>query len=193
MFFNSLRFSLKLYLVLQSASKRKCPKEQEEADVDSIEPPAKKSKTKKETKHKKKKDKETVKSADFKIADQQTNSDSDNDLYSNTDNTKSLEKINVEAWSSMGVPVAVIKALADQNFHSPTMIQTRTMPAAILGRRDILGAAETGSGKTLAFGIPIIKGILDLKSQNEGQILPEKETEGSNFFFCLNLFSPFLK
>lgn len=82
----------------------------------------------------------------------------------------------------MGVPTAIIKALADQDFHSPTMIQTQTLPAAILGRKDILGAAETGSGKTLAFGIPIIKGILDLKSQNEEQILLEKETEGSNFF-----------
>lgn len=95
-----------------------------------------------------------------------------------------MEKINVDAWNSMGVPPAIIKALADQNFHSPTMIQTQTLPAAILGRRDILGAAETGSGKTLAFGIPIIKGILDLKSQNAGQIWPEKKTEGStvNFF-----------
>lgn len=34
----------------------------------------------------------------------------------------------------------------------------------MLGRKDILGAAETGSGKTLAFGIPILNGILNLKS-----------------------------
>ncbi|XP_077277605.1 ATP-dependent RNA helicase DDX24 [Temnothorax americanus] len=162
----------------KSASKRECPKEQEEENVDSTEPSAKKLKTKKETKRKNKKDGKTIKSADLKITDQQTNPDSD--LYCNTDSSKSL-KINVEAWSAMGVPTAVIKALSDQNFHSPTMIQTRTLPAAILGRRDILGAAETGSGKTLAFGIPIIKGILDLKSsQNEEQIWPEKETKESD-------------
>lgn len=94
----------------------------------------------------------------------------------------------------MGVPTAVIKALADQNFHSPTMIQTRTLPAAILGRRDILGAAETGSGKTLAFGIPIIKGILDLKNQSKGRKnYPEKEAEGNTvIFFYLNVFILFL-
>jgi len=63
----------------------------------------------------------------------------------------------------MGVPDVVIRALDDQNFQSPTEIQTRTLLPAILGRKDIMGAAETGSGKTLAFGIPIIKGILDLK------------------------------
>ncbi|XP_029677924.1 LOW QUALITY PROTEIN: ATP-dependent RNA helicase ddx24-like [Formica exsecta] len=90
-------------------------------------------------------------------------------------NNKNLAKINIEAWSSIGVPTTVIKALADQNFHSPTAIQAQTLPAAILGRRDILGAAETGSGKTLAFGIPIIKGILDLKKQ-ELEIPVSKET-----------------
>lgn len=40
------------------------------------------------------------------------------------------------------------------------------MPAAILGKKDILGAAETGSGKTLAFGIPMLAGIMELKKKN---------------------------
>lgn len=39
-------------------------------------------------------------------------------------------------------------------------LQALSLPPAILGRRDILGAAETGSGKTLAFGLPILQGIL---------------------------------
>lgn len=80
----------------------------------------------------------------------------------------------------MGVPTSVIKALADQNFHSPTAIQAQTLPAAILGRRDILGAAETGSGKTLAFGIPIIKGILDLKKQQLEMSMSEESTKHKN-------------
>lgn len=54
--------------------------------------------------------------------------------------------------------------MAEKKFLKPTEIQSLTFPAAILGRRDILGAAETGSGKTLAFGIPIINGILQMKS-----------------------------
>lgn len=72
-------------------------------------------------------------------------------------------KVNMKAWNSMGVPQPVIKALEDQKFEAPTAIQALTLPPAIMGRRDILGAAETGSGKTLAFGIPIIAGILNLK------------------------------
>uniref|UniRef100_A0A1B6E718 ATP-dependent RNA helicase n=1 Tax=Clastoptera arizonana TaxID=38151 RepID=A0A1B6E718_9HEMI len=71
-------------------------------------------------------------------------------------------------WSNINVPKPVIKALIEQGFSEPTEIQALTIPPAILGRRDILGAAETGSGKTLAFGIPIIYGILkNLESESE--------------------------
>lgn len=66
----------------------------------------------------------------------------------------------------MCVPQPILKALAEKGFKSPTEIQSRTLAAAILGKKDILGAAETGSGKTLAFGIPMLAGIMELKSNN---------------------------
>ncbi|XP_054740964.1 ATP-dependent RNA helicase DDX24 [Anastrepha obliqua] len=72
----------------------------------------------------------------------------------------------LEGWNGLGVPHAVLRAIADRGFKSPTEIQAMTLPAAILGKKDILGAAETGSGKTLAFGIPILAGIMELKSKN---------------------------
>jgi ATP-dependent RNA helicase DDX24/MAK5 len=94
--------------------------------------------------------------------DQEIDSHNEDDSHCENSN-ENLKNIDVKVWSSMGVPNVVIRALADQNFRSPTEIQTRTLLPAILGYKDIMGAAETGSGKTLAFGIPIIKGILDLK------------------------------
>ncbi|XP_014207809.1 ATP-dependent RNA helicase DDX24 [Copidosoma floridanum] len=75
-----------------------------------------------------------------------------------------------EAWSALGVPTVIAKALLEQGFREPTTIQTLALPPAILGRRDVLGAAETGSGKTLAFGIPILHGILELK-RREGKLV----------------------
>jgi superfamily II DNA/RNA helicase len=48
-------------------------------------------------------------------------------------------------------------------------LQAKTLPAAVLGRRDILGAAETGSGKTLAFGIPILHRILEDGGRSAGR------------------------
>ncbi|KAK3927781.1 ATP-dependent RNA helicase DDX24, partial [Frankliniella fusca] len=69
----------------------------------------------------------------------------------------------MSSWNGLGVPQILLRALADKSFLYPTKIQALTLPPAIFGRRDILGAAETGSGKTLAFGLPILNGIIQLK------------------------------
>lgn len=96
----------------------------------------------------------------------------------NTDNDDIGYDIYNQQWSVLGVPTPIIKALRDQQFYSPTPIQALTLPSAILGHRDVLGAAETGSGKTLAFGIPIIAGILELKNRqvDDSNIRSMKET-----------------
>ncbi|XP_076382250.1 ATP-dependent RNA helicase DDX24 [Megalopta genalis] len=94
-------------------------------------------------------------------------SDKKSEFHSQNDDSESeVDNFNMQAWSVLGVPKMIIKALEDQQFYSPTTIQMLTLPPAILGRRDILGAAETGSGKTLAFGIPILNGILELKNKS---------------------------
>jgi len=72
----------------------------------------------------------------------------------------------VSAWNGLGVPAPILRALGEQGFSAPTQIQALTLPAAIHGKKDILGAAETGSGKTLAFGIPMLAGIMELKQRN---------------------------
>ncbi|XP_060829180.1 ATP-dependent RNA helicase DDX24 isoform X2 [Bombus pascuorum] len=107
-----------------------------------------------------------------------------NNQFSNecTKDKNDVYDIDAQRWYMLGVPAPIIKALKDQQFHEPTPIQALTLPPAILGHRDILGAAETGSGKTLAFGIPIINGILELKnkqSQQSGMEF-EKEITGIN-------------
>lgn len=66
----------------------------------------------------------------------------------------------------MGIPEPILRAISQLGFKTPTEIQALSLPAAILGKKDILGAAETGSGKTLAFGIPILAGIMELKRRN---------------------------
>lgn len=89
---------------------------------------------------------------------------------SNEDNDEGEEipnLINLKSWQELGVPDEILKAIVDKGFTCPTEIQSSTIPSAILGKRDILGAAETGSGKTLAFGIPIIDGILKYKKRSK--------------------------
>lgn len=75
----------------------------------------------------------------------------------------------LKGWNGFGIAEPILRVMAEKKFIKPTEIQSLTFPAAILGRRDILGAAETGSGKTLAFGIPILNGILQMKSSPDKQ------------------------
>ncbi|CAG9838438.1 unnamed protein product [Diabrotica balteata] len=87
--------------------------------------------------------------------------------------------LDVTAWNSFGLPESILKAIAELGYSNPTQIQELTLPSAILGRRDILGAAETGSGKTLAFGLPILTGILKVKEKNS-MIEDDKEDESNS-------------
>lgn len=59
-------------------------------------------------------------------------------------------------------------SLLKQDFWMPTPIQSATLPAALLGRRNIVGAAPTGSGKTLAYLLPIFHYLL---SQQDARCL----------------------
>ncbi len=61
-------------------------------------------------------------------------------------------------FSSFGLPPALIKVLADQNYSQPYPIQKEVIPA-ILKRKDVLGIAQTGSGKTASYVLPILTNL----------------------------------
>ncbi|KAG1662273.1 hypothetical protein FOA52_002162 [Chlamydomonas sp. UWO 241] len=63
-------------------------------------------------------------------------------------------------WHAFNLHAQIEGALAALGFHSPTAIQAAVLPAAVVSRSDVIGAAQTGSGKTLAFGLPIIQVLL---------------------------------
>ncbi|MFI8823807.1 DEAD/DEAH box helicase [Streptomyces sp. NPDC053431] len=61
----------------------------------------------------------------------------------------------VERFEDMGLPEAVLAALAGQGVTAPFPIQAAALPSALAGR-DVLGRGRTGSGKTLAFGLALL-------------------------------------
>lgn len=58
----------------------------------------------------------------------------------------SFQSTDLPLWKDLFVPAPVLQALKELHFEEPTPIQRETLPAAIKGRRDVVGAAETGSG-----------------------------------------------
>ena len=62
----------------------------------------------------------------------------------------------VEGFSRLGVPKAIIKALADLNITEPTEIQEKAIPVLLNNGGDFVGLAKTGTGKTAAFCVPLL-------------------------------------
>lgn len=63
------------------------------------------------------------------------------------------------SFHQMNLSRPVLKGLANVGFTSPTQIQQKTIPVALLGK-DVVGGAVTGSGKTAAFIVPILERLL---------------------------------
>ena len=59
-------------------------------------------------------------------------------------------------FESLGLAPALLRALADLGYTTPTPVQAEAIPLALNGR-DLLGSAQTGTGKTAAFALPILQ------------------------------------
>jgi ATP-dependent RNA helicase RhlE len=59
------------------------------------------------------------------------------------------------SFSDFGLAEPIRRAIAEEDYQTPTPIQAQTIPF-VLERRDVVGIAQTGTGKTAAFALPII-------------------------------------
>ncbi len=61
-------------------------------------------------------------------------------------------------FASLGLPPAILRALDDVGYETPSAIQAETIPL-LLGGRDLIGLAQTGTGKTAAFALPVLAAV----------------------------------
>ncbi len=59
-------------------------------------------------------------------------------------------------FEELNLAPAILKAVLEQGYETPTPIQTQAIPAVLAGS-DLLGGAQTGTGKTAAFVLPMLQ------------------------------------
>ena len=72
-------------------------------------------------------------------------------------------------FESLGLSPALLRALTEQNYNTPTPIQAEAIPLALAGH-DLLGGAQTGTGKTAAFGLPLLNRLSKQTAANGSRV-----------------------
>ncbi|KQO64879.1 DEAD/DEAH box helicase [Curtobacterium sp. Leaf261] len=79
-----------------------------------------------------------------------------NDTNARTEaTTDEADSAPVTTFTDLGLSDAVLKAVKDIGYETPSAIQAATIPTLLDGR-DVVGLAQTGTGKTAAFALPIL-------------------------------------
>ena len=79
------------------------------------------------------------------------------------------------SFYKLGVSPELVYALEVQEIHTPTPIQSLSIPVALSGK-DLLGEAQTGTGKTLAFLLPLFQKIDPERLEVQGLVItPTRE------------------
>ena len=69
--------------------------------------------------------------------------------------TDSPDDSSPQTFADLQIHPAVLQAVSDVGYETPSAIQAATIPALLAGS-DVVGLAQTGTGKTAAFAIPIL-------------------------------------
>ena len=79
-------------------------------------------------------------------------------------------------FEALGLGEAIIKAVNEMGFESPSEVQEKAIPILLGEDTDIVALAQTGTGKTAAFGFPLIEKIDSSSRITQGLILsPTRE------------------
>jgi ATP-dependent RNA helicase RhlE len=73
------------------------------------------------------------------------------------------------SFENLGLSQALLKAVHDENYTTPTPIQEKAIPA-ILGGADLMASAQTGTGKTAGFTLPILQKLSGGERTRGGQV-----------------------
>src|ERR1700709_1547627 len=91
------------------------------------------------------------------------------------DTANTAAAVTAITFSDLGLSDAVLKAVRDIGYETPSAIQAATIPTLLEGR-DVVGLAQTGTGKTAAFALPILARLDVSQKQPQALVLsPTRE------------------
>ncbi|MFY9242839.1 MAG: DEAD/DEAH box helicase [Polaribacter sp.] len=71
-------------------------------------------------------------------------------------------------FSELPLNKSILKAVSEERFHTPTLVQEQTIPL-VLAKKNVIVSAQTGTGKTAAFALPIIELLLEKQDAEKGE------------------------
>jgi ATP-dependent RNA helicase RhlE len=75
------------------------------------------------------------------------------------------------SFQELGLSEAIVRAVTEQGYTTPTPIQKQAIPA-VLGGGDLLAGAQTGTGKTAGFTLPILHRLSTLSTRGASVARP---------------------
>ena len=70
-------------------------------------------------------------------------------------------------FSELPLNKSILKAVAEERFHTPTLVQEKAIPL-VLAKKNVIVSAQTGTGKTAAFALPILHLLFDKQDAEKG-------------------------
>lgn len=71
-------------------------------------------------------------------------------------------------FETFGLSEPILRAVKEQNYHTPTPIQAQAIPVVAKGH-DVLAAAQTGTGKTASFVLPLLQRLSAMPTAKSNQ------------------------
>ncbi|MGI9527176.1 MAG: DEAD/DEAH box helicase [Weeksellaceae bacterium] len=71
-------------------------------------------------------------------------------------------------FKSLGLSDALLKAIEEKGYNTPSPIQVKAIPPILEGR-DLMASAQTGTGKTAGFTLPVLHNLSESSSTNRKQ------------------------
>ena len=82
-----------------------------------------------------------------------------------TEHNNKIDRTKLQmGFADLGLSDALLRAVTDSGYDTPTPIQQQAIPSVLMGR-DIIGVAQTGTGKTASFVLPMIDILAEGRSR----------------------------